>query len=639
MRECPKCKKVFDDSWKVCLSCGSQLIEKRSSDISEGRFPSFVNDVNAAFKQIDIRLTSLEKKLGIEPPKESAGRIKISTPEAVSAPAIGHAKAASAPSGGEEKDFESTIGLVWLNRIGLLAVFLGVAFFLKYAFDNRWIGELGRVIIGLMVGFGMIAGSEFARRKRYEIMAQGLHGGGVAILYLSIFAAFGFYHLIGQLPAFLFMTIVTLYCGFWSTRTGWISSAVIGLVGGFCTPLLIGPEKISAVILFSYVILLDLGVLFISLYKKWGALNMGSFFLTQAFYYAWYASDYTRDELPVALSFVTAFFVIFSLLSIVRNLIYKEKSDQTDVVLILANGIIYFVGLYYILQPFAGTLPGLLPLALACVYTAFSCSALKRCRDDKAVILSYVGLSVIFVTTAIPLQLKYGWVAISWAIEAFVLTWLGFSLRFRAIRKGALIIGIIALLKLLLFDYSYSASDFGINTFLLNERMFVYLAVILIIFAAAGLYRKNKDGMEEGEKQMPVILVLAANFVMLVQLSVEVKTYFAHIAYLKAASPVAGFLTEYGKFFSARELTLSILWVIYALVLVTIGIYRKFRALRIMALVLFGIAILKIFLVDLSQLDRMYRIVSFVSVGVVLIVASFFYQKYKNEIRDFAMKD
>jgi uncharacterized membrane protein len=81
------------------------------------------------------------------------------------------------------------------------------------------------------------------------------------------------------------------------------------------------------------------------------------------------------------------------------------------------------------------------------------------------------------------------------------------------------------------------------------------------------------------------------------------------------------------------------LWVIYAFLLVAIGMYRKFRALRIMALALFGIAIFKIFLSDLSQLDRIYRIISFITLGVMLMVASFFYQKYRNEIRDFTMKD
>jgi uncharacterized membrane protein len=135
-----------------------------------------------------------------------------------------------------------------------------------------------------------------------------------------------------------------------------------------------------------------------------------------------------------------------------------------------------------------------------------------------------------------------------------------------------------------------------------------------------------------------------ANFVLLVQFSVEAKTYFAHLASLNAtaqptivmgkpANQWLAFSTEYSKLFGARELSLSLLWLVYAFIMIAIGMYRKFRAIRLMALVLFGVAIFKIFLLDLSQLDKAYRIISFITLGIVLMIASFFYQKYKSEIR------
>ena len=652
MKICPRCKKTYEDSWKVCLKCNTGLAEVPRQD-------EFITAAHDEFKKIDSRLRKIEKALNIESPAPEQPHLAPAAQhitQPISQPAAGPITPSVTPAAApdvnppDKGDMESRIGLVWLNRIGLVALFLGAAFFLKYAFDNRWIGELGRVIIGLTAGFGMVAASEFARRKDYDVMAQGLHGGGVGILYLSIFAAFGFYHLIGIVPAFVFMALVTLYCGFWSTRTDWISSAVIGLIGGFLTPFLFGIEKISPSILFSYVILLDLGTLFISIYKKWGALNIGSFFLTLAVYISWTSASYTQDKWLFAASFVTAFFAIFCLLSIFRNLIYKEKSDRTDIILVLANGVAYFGELYFILNPFAGSLPGLLPLLLGCVYIAFSYSALTRCREDKGLVLSYVSLAVIFVTITIPIQLEHGWVTISWAIESLVLIWMGFKLNYFDIRKIGLILGTVSLLKALMIDFSYNPLIYGKNLFILNERMFVYVVVVLIIFAASLLYKKNKDIVSPAEKAMSRNMILLANFMILVQLSVEAKTYFAHIASLKAAeAPIAvtgrhmnewrAFMTEYAKLSSARELTLSLLWVIYAFLLVAIGMYRKFRALRIMALALFGIAIFKIFLSDLSQLDRIYRIISFITLGVMLMVASFFYQKYRNEIRDFTMKD
>lgn len=638
MRICPRCKKTYDDSWKICVSCDIGLSEFSGQDAG-GILNEFTAAAQSEFKKIDERLRKIERALNLESP--SAGKpvfADIKRDAAVSRKPAGPGPEAAVkePAG---RDIESTIGLVWLNRIGMVAIFLGVAFFLKYAFDNKWIGELGRVVLGLVAGLTMVAGSEFARRKDYDVVAQGLHGGGVSILYLSTFAAFGFYHLIGAIPAFVFMAVITLYCGLWSTHTNWVSSAVIGLIGGFWTPFLVGVDKISPALLLSYIVLLDAGILFMSIYKKWGALNIGSFFLTLAVYYNWYSTGYKQDLWLFAASFATVFFAIFCLLAIFRNLIYKEKSDRTDIILVVANGIAYFGTLFSILEPFAGSMPGLLPLALGCVYIAFSYSALTRCREDRGLVLSYVGLAVIFVTIAIPVQLRYRWVTISWAIESLVLIWLGFRLNYADIRKVGLVVGAFSIFKVLLFDYPYEPYSYGNNTFILNERMFVYLLIVAFIFAAAWLYKKNKDIVSRSERGMSKALVILAAFTVLVQLSVESKTYFAHMAKLKAADSRMSFMTEYAKLFSARELTLSLLWVIYALSLVAIGMYRRFRALRIMALVLFGVAIFKIFLIDLSQLDRIYRITSFITLGIILLVASFFYQRYRNEIRDFAMKD
>jgi len=641
MRVCPQCKKEYDDTWKVCLKCGIQLSEAGDPNALGEQFLKFARDTDIEFQKISFRLERIEKSIGVE--TSASEKSKIIGPPKVAKVAEMPIQEAKAIKKSEEKDIESTIGLVWLNRVGLLALFLGVAFFLKYASDTWRIGELGRVLLGLVTGFGMIGGSEFARRKNYSVISQGLHGGGVGILYLSIFAAFGFYHLIGVIPAFLFMSIVTLYCGFWSTRTDWISSAVIGIIGGFLTPFLIGPGKIAPSLLFSYVVLLDLGVLYISFYKEWEALNIGSFFLTQAVYYNWYTANYKQGNWLFAASFITIFFGIFCILSILRNFVYKERSDKVDIILVISNGVAYFLGLFSILKPFAGSLPGLLPITLGCIYIGYSYNALRRCKEDKGLILSYVGLAVFFVTISIPIQLRYNWVAISWAIEALVLVWLGFRLWYSDIRKIGLGIGAAGLLKILLYDYSYSAFEYSKNAFILNERMFTYLVIVFLIFAAAWLYKKNKDHITADEKTISTFLVILANFVLIVQFSVEAKTYFAHIAHLKAAAqpaivmgksshPWMLFNTEYAKLFSARELTLSLLWVIYAFVMVATGMYRKFRALRLMGLALFGVAILKIFLLDLSQLDRAYRIISFLTLGVVLIIASFFYQKHKNEI-------
>jgi uncharacterized membrane protein len=109
----------------------------------------------------------------------------------------------------EGVNIESLIGGNWFNRIGILAIVIGIGFFLKLAFEREWIGPTGRVALGVFIGIAFLIGGEKLRSFDYKHYAQGLSGGGIAILYLTFFAAFARYGIIGQFPAFALMAMVT----------------------------------------------------------------------------------------------------------------------------------------------------------------------------------------------------------------------------------------------------------------------------------------------------------------------------------------------------------------------------------------------------------------------------------------------
>ena len=151
-------------------------------------------------------------------------------------PIFASSPAASAPA---PERLESRMGLTWINRIGVITLIIGVAFFFKYAIDNQWIGETGRVILGVLAGFVAIAAADVLWRRNQKVFAQGISGLGIGILYLSFYATFGFYHLLPQAAAFVLMAMATALAGALALRYNAMAIAALGMLGGYATPVLL----------------------------------------------------------------------------------------------------------------------------------------------------------------------------------------------------------------------------------------------------------------------------------------------------------------------------------------------------------------------------------------------------------------
>jgi uncharacterized membrane protein len=119
------------------------------------------------------------------------------------------------------------------NRIGAIALLIGVGFFIKYAFDQNWITEQFRVLAGLFVGIGLLAGGSYFHRKEAQIFAQGLFGAGISILYLSIYASFNFYSVISQGLAMVGMAVITFAAITLAYRYDSIAISLLAWAGGF----------------------------------------------------------------------------------------------------------------------------------------------------------------------------------------------------------------------------------------------------------------------------------------------------------------------------------------------------------------------------------------------------------------------
>jgi uncharacterized membrane protein len=586
----------------------------------------YLSNLSNDIRKIKVQLAKLETRISpaTEPPRAGeAGRPGAPEPaEPASAPPSSPEPARRVA--GQDKfrlNLEELIGGNWLNRIGIVAVIFAIAFFLKYAFDNQWIGETGRVMIGLIAGLIFIGLGWRYENRGYRYFSQGLTGGGIGILYLSIYAAFGFYHLIPQGAAFGFMILVTAASVVLAVWYNALPIAMLASLGGFLTPFLLSTDVDNQVLLFSYILCLNLGILSIAYFRKWHLVNYQNFILTIITFAAWAERFYAPSKLWPTVFFLTVFFIVFAVLAILHNIVNRRTATAPELILAFLNAGLYFAAMYFLLDDTYGDYLGLFSLAVAGVYVVLAYFTDIRNTSDRFLIWVFLGLALTFVSLAVPIQLDQNWITIGWAVEGALLVYIGCRYKSRNTQLIAMAILALALFRLLVVDVSLPHHVVREEFIpMLNRRALSYVVGIAATLCAAYLFAVYPKQLPDENRIAAGVLLIAANVLAIVLLSAESHDLFE---YLRYQDKISGYVRRY-----AQQLSLSVVWTLYAMFLIAMGIWKKYAPLRYMALVLFGITIFKVFLIDLSTLKVLYRIISFMVLGLILIAVSFLYQKY-----------
>ena len=208
--------------------------------------------------------------------------------------------------------FENRLGSQIFNRIGIVVLLIGTAWFLKYAVDREWVGPIGRVMAGLLAGAGIVLWSERFRRKGFAAFSYSLKALGSGVLYLSLWAAFQIYHLLHAPAALGLMALVTA----WNAWMAWAQDsellAAYALAGGFATPVLLSTGGNHETFLFTYLLAIDVATVALVRLRRWPRLLVGAFPLTVAFFIGWYVEFFTASELILTSVFIVLFDCTFS---------------------------------------------------------------------------------------------------------------------------------------------------------------------------------------------------------------------------------------------------------------------------------------------------------------------------------------
>ena len=232
-------------------------------------------------------------------------------------------------------ELESLIGGNWLLKIGVLAIVLGAVYFIKYAFENRWIGNTGRVLIGALAGMVFVAAGELFHRRGYQRYGPSVAAGGICILYLSVYAAFNFYTLIGNAPALVLMALITASGALLSARYPSKTLAVLSLLGGIMTPYWLSTGQNNQVGLLTYLLILDLGMGVLARRKNWDFLNWVSLTGTVLLFAAWASRFYTTAAFGVTELYLVLFAVSYVSLPVSPPVAGRVRSPLTAVAVVL----------------------------------------------------------------------------------------------------------------------------------------------------------------------------------------------------------------------------------------------------------------------------------------------------------------
>jgi uncharacterized membrane protein len=546
------------------------------------------------------------------------------TQKVAESPRFGHPETVSPEN---HSSLESRIGSQWFNRIGILAVLIGMAWFLKLAIDNHWIGPLGRVLVGLIAGAGLVAWSERIRSRGYSAFSYSLKALGSSILYLSLWAAFSLFHLIPSAAAFAAMVAVTAFNGFMSWLQDSELLALYAIVGGLSVPILVSTGENHEVTLFSYLLLLDVAVLVLVALRPWSRLLFGAFTGTVLFVLGWWFTYYTDAQFGRTAFFVGCYFFLFAIAPRLVHATFEHETRISGwetlalVLLPVSNAALGFIAFYNLFDSSNSKWAGpWLAIGFATFYLLLLRLQEHGRLHRSPAFLSAIHLTaaVVFLSIAIPLKAHGRWLTIGWLVEGAALLWLARRIESMLLRLLALLCLILGLNALVVVNPAASAMP------ILNQRFGTY-CIGLAAFAFAFLVARQAPS-NEGEPvalQWPTIAaaaVLIVNGLTLLAVGWEIHSFW----WFRQWQGDWNLMHDYRMY---AQFTYSAFFMAFGAILLGVGFWRRSAYLRWQALLLLAATIGKVFLVDISELSQAYRIFSFIGLGVLLLAVSFVYQR------------
>jgi uncharacterized membrane protein len=421
-------------------------------------------------------------------------------------------------------DFEARVGKRWMTWLGGVLLIVSAGLFVKYAVDREWMGPAQRVILAILVGIVLVVLGGMALRKAMRALGLGLTGTGLAILYVALWGAYGYFHLVPRPLAFTGMVLVTMTGIGLAVFHDAMAIAILAVLGGFLTPIMLWTGQDDRDILFSYLILLDMGILGAAFFRRWRALDVLGFLGTMALYYTWHVKFYTSDALVPALIWLGAFYLVFLIVPFAHALRRAKPLTVERFLQVPVNALFTFGFAYHMMQADHRHALALIAVCMAACYSALAVAVRRRVRGDEAATFGCVALAVFFTTIAVPLRLGLDGVLLAWSAEAPLLVYLGYRFRYRPLRLGGFAVLLTTGIRLAMRDWPMHSEPFRL---LLNVPFASAFCLPLAAFVFAAIHSIMRGKSDWGwDRALARIAGIAGGVLALTLLNVEFHQHF-----------------------------------------------------------------------------------------------------------------
>jgi uncharacterized membrane protein len=428
------------------------------------------------------------------------------------------------------------------------------------------------------------------------------------------------------MTAFLGLIVITVVGVLISLANATQSLSVIALIGGYFAPMVIGVSLLGPTVTFTYLTILNGGMLGILVYKKWDVLAVIGLAGTWIHFGSWLATSYQEDLLVPTLFFILLQFLIFNASSLVRIIIEKRNAKESDFAILSVTALSFAIVTYLLLTPKYEDFVAIGAVLVAIFYGVIALVAFKENPADRTINIFLPGLSVAFLTAAVAVHFSGPWIALWWFIESVILYIVASKSSSRGFQVMGATVYVLALIRMFYYIFTFGMpADFVV----IFNAPFVLLAVsILVAYANAFVYYRYGSITPDIQKKGISAFVIIANILTVYALTTQVTAYYGIELRGHGYGDAA-----YSAIKNTSNTAVSIVWALYAALLTIIGFARNYAAVRRMGLFLFILTACKV-VIDVWNLGQLYRIVSFIVFGIIALAASFMYVKYKDKLKD-----